>query len=76
MLVALTIKFISQDVLERNRKQAEGMWQDGKPKKWYYAIPVVAIWIIIIGLSLKVIFGGSFITIWGLLILFEKYLKK
>lgn len=39
MLVALTIKFIPQDVLERNRKQAEGMWQDGKPKKWYYAIP-------------------------------------
>ena len=33
MLVALTIIFIPQDVLERNRKQAEGMWQDGKPKK-------------------------------------------
>lgn len=55
MLVALTIKFIPQDVLERNRKQAEGMWKDGKPKKWYYAIPIVLIWLVIIGVLLKVI---------------------
>lgn len=58
MLVALTIKFIPQDVLERNRKQSEGMWQDGKPKKWYYAIPVIVIWIIILGLILKAVIGG------------------
>lgn len=58
MLVALTIKFIPQDVLERNRKQAEGMSQDGKPKKWYYAIPIIVIWIVIIGLILKAILGG------------------
>lgn len=55
MLVALTIKFVPKDVLERNRKQAEGMWKDGKPKKWYYAIPIVLIWLLVIGLVLKVI---------------------
>ena len=55
MLVALTIRFIPKDVLERNRKQAEGMWRDGKPKKWYYAIPIVLIWILIIALILKAI---------------------
>ena len=58
MLVALTIKFIPQDVLERNRKQSEGMWQDGKPKKWYYTIPIIVIWIIILGLILKAVIGG------------------
>lgn len=58
MLVAITIKFIPQDVFERNRKQAEGMWQDGKPKKWYYAIPIIIIWIIIIGVILKAVLGG------------------
>lgn len=56
MLVALTLKFIPKSIIERNRKEAEGMWQDGKPKKWYYAIPVVMIWIIIIVILLKVIF--------------------
>lgn len=58
MLVALTIKFIPKDVLERNRKQAEEMWQDGKPKKWYYAIPIIVVWIIVIGLILKAVSGG------------------
>lgn len=55
ILVALTIKFIPRDVLERNRKQSEGMWQEGKPKKWYYAIPVVVIWMVVIGIILKAI---------------------
>lgn len=55
LLVALTIKFIPSDVLERNRKKAEGMWQDGKQKKWYYAIPIVIIWIMITVLIVKVI---------------------
>ena len=35
--------------------QAEGMWQDGKPKNWYYAIPIIVIWLIIIGLILKAV---------------------
>ena len=55
MLVALTIKFIPKDVLERNRKQAGSMCRDGKPKKWYYAIPIVLIWIFIIALILNAI---------------------
>lgn len=55
MLAALTIKFIPSKVLERCRKQAEGMWQEGKPKKWYYAIPIVLIWVLVIALILKAI---------------------
>ena len=55
MLVALTLKFIPEDVLKKYRKQAEGMWQDGKPKKWYYAIPVVLIWVLIIVLIIKIV---------------------
>ena len=55
MLVALTIKLIPADILERNRQQAEGLWENGKPKKWYYAIPIVVFWIIIIGAVLKMV---------------------
>lgn len=57
LLVTLTIKFIPKDILERNHKQAEGMWSDGKPKKWYCAIPIVLIWVLIIVLILKAIFS-------------------
>ena len=55
MLVALTVKFIPSDVLEKNRRHADGMWQDGKPQKWYYAIPIIVIWILIITLIIKAI---------------------
>ena len=55
MLVALTIKFIPKEVLEKNRKAAEGLWKDGKPEKWYYGIPFVLIWVVIIILIVKVI---------------------
>ena len=54
MLVALTIKFIPKDVFEKNRVQAEGMWKDGIQAKWYYAIPVILIWLLIIVLILKI----------------------
>ena len=55
MLVALTIKFIPADIIARNRQQAEGLWKNGKPKKWYYAIPIVVFWVIIIALVLKMV---------------------
>ena len=54
MMVVLTIKFIPDNVMERNRKKSEGIWKDGKPEKWYYAIPIVAIWIMILALLLKI----------------------
>ena len=53
--VALTIKLIPADVLERNRKAAENLWENGKPKKWYYALPMVAVWVLIILLIVKAI---------------------
>ena len=49
MLVALTIKFIPKEVFEKNRALAEGLWENGKPEKWYYSIPIILIWVIIIG---------------------------
>ena len=53
-LVALTVKFIPKDVFAEYRKKAQGMWQDGKPKKWYYAIPIIVVWLIILGLIVSI----------------------
>lgn len=53
VLVAITIKLIPGDVLEKCRKQSAGMWKDGKPQKWYYAFPIVLIWVLIIVLIVK-----------------------
>ncbi|MGN1412484.1 MAG: YkvA family protein [Oscillospiraceae bacterium] len=54
LLATITIKLIPKDVFEKYRKLAENLWIDGKPKKWYYAIPIVAIWILIIVSILKI----------------------
>ena len=52
-LIALTIKLIPGEVWERNRVKSADVWKDGKPEKWYYAIPVVAIWLLVIWLIIK-----------------------
>ncbi len=52
-LVALTVKLIPKDVFEKNRALSEGMWENGKPKKWYFAIPIVLIWLLIIWLIVR-----------------------
>ena len=48
VLVALTIKLIPNDTLTACRNQAKDLWQGGKPKKWYYALPIIAVWALIL----------------------------
>ena len=55
LLVTLTLSFIPKDTLKKYRQEAKGIWQNGKPKRWYYAAPIVMIWLILIGIFIKVI---------------------
>ena len=55
ILVAAAIKLIPAPVWEDCRQRAEGMWADGKPKHWYYALPVVLLWLVVILLIAKAI---------------------
>lgn len=52
-LIALTVKLIPPEVLAQCRQQAQGMWQDGRPKKWYYALPIAAVWGLVVVLLIK-----------------------
>ena len=52
-LILLTIKLIPQNVWERNTDMAKDMWKDGKPEKWYYSIPIILLWIIILWLIIQ-----------------------
>ena len=54
-LITLSIKLIPTSVWEKCLKESEDLWKDGKPKKWYYAIPIVAIWMLIIWIVIKAI---------------------
>ena len=54
-LVALTVKFIPSEVWERSREKSAELWKNGKPKKWYFAIPIVLIWLFTAFLVVKII---------------------
>lgn len=54
-LAALTIKFIPTAMFMEYRAQSKDMWKGGKPKRWYYAIPIVLVWALILFLILKAI---------------------
>ena len=54
-LVAQTIRLIPAEVLASCRAEAEGLWKDGKPKRWYYAIPIVLFWLAILFLVARAI---------------------
>lgn len=60
-LVWLVVKLIPKDVFDECRKSAEGMWSNGKPKKWYYALPIAAVWLLIIILIVKAIWHGHLV---------------
>ncbi|WAM31319.1 YkvA family protein [Caldicellulosiruptor naganoensis] len=48
LLVTITIKLIPDSILNECQKEAENLWQEGKPKKWYYGIPIIIFWSLII----------------------------
>lgn len=53
ILAALTIRLIPRPVMDACCRQAAGLWQNGKPKRWYYALPSVVIWVLIAWVILK-----------------------
>lgn len=54
-LISLTIRFIPKEIFAQFREEAKELWKKGKPKKWYFAIPIIVIWLLILGLIAKVV---------------------
>lgn len=48
LLIALTVKLIPKAILERSRLKAENMKNRKISKKWYYSIPVILSWCILL----------------------------
>lgn len=46
-LVAWTIRMIPEDVMVICRREAEGLWDAGKPVRFIYALPVILVWFLI-----------------------------
>ena len=53
--IALAVRFIPKEVFAECRERAADLWTDGKPKKWYYALPIILFWILLIFLVIWII---------------------
>lgn len=54
-LCFITLKLIPKDVIQRYEDKAKTLFDNGKPKKWYYSIGIILIWVLIIGLIIYLI---------------------
>ncbi len=53
ILVAMCVRLIPPPIFAACEAEAEGMWAAGKPKRWYYSLPIVAIWLVIFTVILR-----------------------
>lgn len=54
-LIGLALHFLPKEVMDSCRREAKGLWQDGKPKKWYFALPVIFFWILVLAVIIKAV---------------------
>ena len=47
-LILLTVRLIPAPVWERCRQSAQGLWAEGWPKQWYFALPVELLWALVL----------------------------
>ena len=52
-LIGITIKLIPAEQFEKCKEASKDIYKDGVPEHWYYAIPIVLIWILTIWVILK-----------------------
>jgi uncharacterized membrane protein YkvA (DUF1232 family) len=55
VLATITIKFIPENIFKQCRIEAENLWSSGKPKMWYFAIPIIFIWVVLLVLIIKLV---------------------
>jgi len=54
-LIAIVIKLIPSELFAECRKEAESLWENGKPKKWYYGLPILLVWGLVIYVIVKMV---------------------
>ena len=55
LLITLTLNLIPKEVFDECRVESENPWANGKPNKWYFSIPIILIWVILIFFIVKAI---------------------
>jgi len=54
-LIALVVRLIPKDIFDECKNESKILWEDGKPKKWYYALPIIFVWMLLAFVVVKLI---------------------
>ncbi len=46
LLILLSIKLIPRSIIEEAKLEADELRQERRVKKWYYAVPIIFIWVV------------------------------
>ncbi len=55
LFIWISIKLIPEEIMEQSKIEAKDIWKEGRPKKWYYGIPIIIFWLIIAIIIIKLI---------------------
>lgn len=55
ILIKLTSVLIPKHIWMEFEQHAKEIWKDGQPKRWYYSIPIVVIWLLVIYFIVKMV---------------------
>ncbi len=55
LLIALAVRLIPPPVWERSQAAARGLWAQGRPKRWLFALPIIALWGILLALIWRIL---------------------
>lgn len=61
ILASITIRLIPAGIFLQCREEAENLWHNGRPQKWYYALPVILLWILVIYLLGMIFFPSNWL---------------
>jgi len=48
ILITLCIKLIPKDIWDSYELRSKSIWENGKPTKYIYALPIVSLWILMV----------------------------
>ncbi len=57
LYIALAVRWIPPAVLSDARARAEEVLQGEKPTRWYYALPVIILWLVLLAVLGRVVYG-------------------
>ena len=53
LLATITIKLIPETIMVECHHKSENLWKSGKPKRWYFGLPIIVIWVGVMYLIIK-----------------------